>query len=394
MAFDGKPLSSLTEADLNALIENQVAEDRTLDLKRDFTTTNQEFVKDVCALANTVGGHLVYGVDEENGVATKITPIVVGDWDEEKLRLESALRDCSDPRVPSVELQPVAVKGGHVLVIRVPQSWAGPHMIKGRAGSFVGRAANGVYAMDASQLRNAFLNSESLHSRVKAFRADRIHSILEEEQPAWEVKGAATVVLHLCPLASFTDARVEVDQVAKRQETAGMLAPFGGAGMGMNKRFTFEGLAYYGDMTPHHENQFALTQLFRNGCIEGVNTMMFRKDAQRDGGEFFEGTIEATVNEHLNLWFQFLKSVGMNGPTYLILSLLNVGGFHMKRRGMTLKPHVLDRNRVLLPEILIENLDANPVTALKTAYDVFWNTCNLSRCLLYDEAGNWTAKVP
>jgi len=34
-----------------------------------------EFLKDVCAFANADGGDLIYGIDEEDGKASALTPI-------------------------------------------------------------------------------------------------------------------------------------------------------------------------------------------------------------------------------------------------------------------------------------------------------------------------------
>src|SRR5687767_11105543 len=133
MLFD-KPLEHLTEADLKELISNEVREDRALEYKRELTlSTNEdkkEFAKDVSALSNTTGGFIIYGMDAKDGIARQLVPLAQDDLDGELLRLESCLRDGVEPRIPDVRFQPVDIAGGRVLVARVRQSWAAPHMVK------------------------------------------------------------------------------------------------------------------------------------------------------------------------------------------------------------------------------------------------------------------------
>lgn len=76
MPVTGGPLSTVTEANLQALIDGAVREDRTLEFKRDAYGANDEarseFLADISALANTLGGDLVIGLDEQQGVASSL----------------------------------------------------------------------------------------------------------------------------------------------------------------------------------------------------------------------------------------------------------------------------------------------------------------------------------
>jgi predicted HTH transcriptional regulator len=68
-------LNLITAENIQSLVDNAVEEGVTLDFKRDLPgddrDSRKEFVADVCAMANTKGGDLVYGVDEEDGAASK-----------------------------------------------------------------------------------------------------------------------------------------------------------------------------------------------------------------------------------------------------------------------------------------------------------------------------------
>jgi predicted HTH transcriptional regulator len=81
MSIEKFDFDSIDDNDLQELIDAQVPEG----LKIDFKLTNygnsdkdkKELLKDVSALANSHGGHLVLGVEESEGVASKIVGIEI-----------------------------------------------------------------------------------------------------------------------------------------------------------------------------------------------------------------------------------------------------------------------------------------------------------------------------
>ena len=94
-------LDAVTEADLQALIDHEVRESRTLDYKRDWPTERDarvEIAKDVCAFANSLGGDLVFGIREEGGAAAGIVPLRLSNLDADLLTLTNALHDLLESR--------------------------------------------------------------------------------------------------------------------------------------------------------------------------------------------------------------------------------------------------------------------------------------------------------
>jgi predicted HTH transcriptional regulator len=65
-----KPLVQLNESDLLGLIGE--SENKTLDYKRDLPGQSEgekkEFLYDASSFANTLGGDIVFGVEEQNGL--------------------------------------------------------------------------------------------------------------------------------------------------------------------------------------------------------------------------------------------------------------------------------------------------------------------------------------
>ena len=103
MAIDRFDFDAVTEADINQLIANGVAECYRLEFKRETYSTNdsakREFLKDVTAFADSAGGRLVIGIAETDSIATSAHPISVAQADTEILRMESLLRDGVEPRI-------------------------------------------------------------------------------------------------------------------------------------------------------------------------------------------------------------------------------------------------------------------------------------------------------
>lgn len=96
-------------------------------------TTEQEFAKDVTALANHVGGLLLIGVEEQDGIAIEAVP-TVGDPDREVQRLGLALVNHAAPVPRAVFVPILAAAGGHYLAVVVPPSPLAPHAVTGQRG--------------------------------------------------------------------------------------------------------------------------------------------------------------------------------------------------------------------------------------------------------------------
>src|SRR4051812_9816459 len=110
MALASIPLDQLAKEHLQGLVEGTVAEGRELEFKasvgRD-DAAKREFLADVSSFANAVGGDLLVGVAEEDGVAAALPGMTRSSVDGEILRLENILRDGVDPRIPGVQMRAI-----------------------------------------------------------------------------------------------------------------------------------------------------------------------------------------------------------------------------------------------------------------------------------------------
>ncbi|HLL55639.1 MAG TPA: ATP-binding protein [Myxococcaceae bacterium] len=205
MAGIHKALEAIIEDDLQALLTDGVPEGRQIEYKRQLPGNSddekREFLSDVSSFANAAGGDLVYGVGEAGGVPTSIDGVSSADPDAEILRLESIIRMGLEPRIPGIHIRAVSLANGNlVFVVRVPQSWALPHMVVFKNLSrFFSRTSAGKYQLDVAELRAHFLGSAEAAERIRRFRDERLARIVAGEG-AFPMSSPSLVVLHLVPL--------------------------------------------------------------------------------------------------------------------------------------------------------------------------------------------------
>ena len=228
-----KQFDDIAKADIDALMATGMPEGRTIEYKLTLPgNTDQdkkEFLADISSFANAAGGDLIYGLDAQKGIPTAIPGLEITDADAETQRLDSMIQAGIDPRIPGVRIK--AVNGfpqGPVLLVRIPQSWASPHMVTFKGTSrFHTRNSAGKYQMDVTEIRAAFLMAEAIPERIRRFRDNRLSKIVAGETPL-PMDSGAKMILHLLPVSSFSKPTT-VDVVAVSQNFA-HLPPLGAGG--------------------------------------------------------------------------------------------------------------------------------------------------------------------
>jgi hypothetical protein len=172
MALFETQLELITESDLQFLIENQVREGYQIEYKQAVLRDGKEkqdkidFLASVTSFANTIGGDLLIGVEALSGLPVGITGWQGADLDKEKLRIENLLRDLVEPRMGFTIREIPCSNGNFVMMIRVPWSWAQPHMLKiDQLNRFYYRHSAGKDIMNVTQLR-AVRSVVSFYQRV------------------------------------------------------------------------------------------------------------------------------------------------------------------------------------------------------------------------------------
>jgi len=134
---DNRPLSEQDFADVEAFLQQGVAENLTLDYKRELgnsPSARAEMCKDISALANSQGGAIFYGIDENQDRTPQLPPFgtirVLGRQTVEEWTAQ-LLRDGVQPRM-DFEVEAFALPNDPdkcVLVVRTQASPSAPHMV-------------------------------------------------------------------------------------------------------------------------------------------------------------------------------------------------------------------------------------------------------------------------
>jgi Putative DNA-binding domain len=117
--------------DLQRLITDGVAESLTLDYKaspslgRD-SKRRDELCKDVTAFANSAGGQIVYGIEADKNLPTKLDdgadPLITKEW------IEQVIDSRVQPRIEGLVITPMQLAQGFGFVLTIPQATSrAPH---------------------------------------------------------------------------------------------------------------------------------------------------------------------------------------------------------------------------------------------------------------------------
>lgn len=302
-----------------SLVEQREPETPILEYKRQLYANDdrgrRDFASDVAALANAHGGTLLIGIDEdEDGRARVLCPLA-GNEDAEKQRIDQWLGRQITPRLQSYDVVTIAVDGGFVMAIRIPQQFAGPFQAThGTWTRFPIRTGRITADMDYSQLANAFGQRSRIAADLRDWRAARLEWL--QAALGTRINNQSWGFLHVMPLSAFSERR-RVDWSAIRQDGF-RFRDYSG-----NSRFNADGLIVTLAPAPSHEPRTEYVQFFRNGCVEhGWHVGTMQADAP-----YVRGIRSASVlQDSIPKIAAALSSVDLDGSVAMGLSLVNILG--------------------------------------------------------------------
>ncbi len=395
MSLSNKAPEDISDSDLQALIDNEVSEGKTIDYKRDpvgrTDGDKKEFLADVSSFANASGGHLVIGIDEDKGMPTKLLGLDIANVDEEKGRLDKIILSGIQPRmVPPPQIQVIKLKesGRLIILIRVPKSLTMPHMITFQDWNrFYSRNSHGKYLLDVGEIRSLFAMSETQLDRIKKFREERLAKIIADETPV-KLAHDSRIVLHILPL-SMSDPIAVYDLISlKSQRTYPLNSDF------MSSRHNFDGYLAYADSSGR--GMFGYVQFFRNGAVEAVDSDILR-DRWQDVKKIIPNVLfEREIVYGLQRYLAALASMKVQPPLLVMVSLLGVRNFNMAVdeskywHGPVPIKDGIDRDNLILPGVIVESYEVDLPALLKPVFDSIWNATGWKGSENYDEQGKWT----
>lgn len=387
------PLSAWTNEDIETLIELSIEENINLDYKETLPgrsdSDRKEFLNDITSFANSQGGFLIFGVSEklEEKKKTNKPGTIQGidkEPSQEMSRLDQILSSGVYPRFTDYSFRSFKfAEDKHVVVFQLAKSWIGPHMVTADGSNkFFTRAQTGKQPMDYSQIRSAFLGSESTLNNIRNFISERRLKIRRNEGPL-SIEGPSSLVVHVVPVETFNHLRFSVrelkaDNFATRQLTYRD---------GISEKANLEGLCRY---NPHFkENGFA--QIFRSGIHEFADVGSI--DVHGENTTISLGYLGDAIFTALKNSFDNLGRLGLNGPAVVGVSITGI-----KDRKLTIgqdsfnffADRRFDRTEISLPEVYIEN--GNYTTQMKDIMEPLCNSAGIDTCPFISLDGTWDRK--
>ncbi len=352
-----RPLEAIDEAALNALVANRATEGRHVEFKSDLSAREpdaiREFLADVSSFSNAQGGHLLFGIAEEGGVATGLPGVTVADPDAELLRLENIIRDGMDPRLIGVRLRWVPLASGrHVLVIRVAAGVTAPHRIVYRnSGKFFARNSAGKYEMDVHELRHAFTEADMIPRRFRQRHAEAIERAQGVEMP-FSMSPAPTAVVSIMPLALFREER----DLALTFDNA--VLPYRGNVGNFDVLDMIEGITVYVCPLSETGTTTGMALMHRSGAVDMAWTIGGVRET-RPGERMslvWPARFEAGLVDIARAGPARLQQFGLEGPWVIFASVYGVKD-HRMVLGDGYATSAAFRDQALLGELRLEHVD-------------------------------------
>jgi hypothetical protein len=384
MAITNVDFDRISEANLQSLKENKVAEGIVLDYKRELygasDTDKREFLKDVSSFANTAGGHIIIGIEEQGGLPIEV-PGIEGDLDAEMQRLENLLRDRMEPRVRP-RMRSVQLKNGRrALVIRIPKSWNPPHaVLHNKSRLIYARNSAGIHEASVDEMRSMFTAGSTLLERSREFQKQRMDEIHSGAGPGPFpfVGEGGRMVLHVIPFSAWGPDTVDLGRVQHQN-----LVPI------WFTRITQSGYNADGYFTANTKpNRSGYVQVFRNGIVESAAGDV--RAATDEGFIVFAKNIEDEIVPKIAAYMTMLSVAEVSPPMFVMLGGVRMHGTSV--RGYTPQPLLLQKSHWGLPAITLEEYarDEDYRRALKPIFDAIWNAAGEKGSDSYDDHGNWT----
>lgn len=383
-----KAFSDIGKADIEGLVANRTSEGKHLEYKEcldlDKDSDKKELCADISSFANAGGGDIIYGIKEkrENNKPTGLPEAVLGidkaNIGAEILRIDQVIKAGIEPRIPSVQI--VSIEGfpkGPVLVVRIGKSWISPHMIR-ESGRFFSRTSQGKYPLDVVEIRSAFADGGQTEKRIKDFVNERIAKVIANETPV-SLNDGAQVLLHMIPLSAFREKR-DCFHLASKLQIRPMHADYG-----FTPRINLDGVLSF--QNAGDEKAFGYTQVYRNGIIETIDSMLLNTNAKLIPRSHVEKEIVKTFTEYLPM----IDQLELDYPLVCILTLIGVRGFtfSLRPRAYLRDKHEIDRDVVIAPDVVLNERPAKPASSLKPIFDAIWQAAGFPKSPNYNEKGEW-----
>lgn len=390
-------IDQISTADIQRLVDTRAEEGPTLEFKRDIPgddrDSRKEFIADVCALANSRGGDLVFGIEEgADGVATRVVP---QDFVADILitQLSNVLADGLEPRLHGVAIRAIDFEDGKVLVLRIPRSFSGIHR-SARDAHFWVRETRSKRQLDVAGLTSRVAEVLGRQDRLADFFARRYAAVATGAYPL-QLPAGPKVVIHVLPTRDILGGE-EVDLGVVSDAGQFSVIPNSTSSFATH---TLEGILHHPPVQEATGTVRAATLLFRSGVVEAVSEVrLFQAEADEAECIMFEG-VEAQCVQFLQRSLRSTAEKLAGGwPVTVRIALVGHGKMRAQSFNQDVRwdfdhiPAMRVHAAVLqLPDILIEDLPASVPLVLQRAFNRLWQAWGYPKSFSYQTRQDGTA---
>lgn len=176
MANIPEKVNNWTRGTLVDLLDEGIDENIQLEFKSEINFETKKIPKTACAFANTKGGFLIFGVnnDRTENITTERRLVGLEDSDQLKSQINDQIRNVK----PSIPIENIEFRESNIIlpdskvivVLKISKSLMNPHQFE---NIFYKRVANGNAPMDVEEIEDEFIESQ---------KSARMLRMLEQEE--------------------------------------------------------------------------------------------------------------------------------------------------------------------------------------------------------------------
>ncbi|OQB20611.1 MAG: Divergent AAA domain protein [Euryarchaeota archaeon ADurb.Bin190] len=399
--LEGIPFNEIREAHLNSLIILRIPEDSALEYKLELNiesdTMKRELCKDLSSFANSQGGLILFGVNEEKGFPISINGIKYEDTI--KTKLYQIISSGISPRIQEIPERIVHLENGNKIVILRIEPDGYLHQVKYGDNRYYKRVGTITIPMESADIEmffRQFNRSSSQVSRQEEVQQaiDKYHNMLKGKEYFKGVDDKAICTICIIPeVSSFN-----LDLSHLPDNFVLLFPPI--YSLGWNSELTGNSFFVFSKLQAE-EVPHAVTEITAFGEILAYNSSVLSNMYSNHISSGTAGFIPSIAYEREIVnsaykYFNSLKQLGVSPPFYLDISTLNVKGYYLytdpKRTIHSSRIYSKEDIHPRIVRIPNDKAYASPqalAKEIRPIFDFIWREFGYEKSYNYDNNGDW-----
>ena len=356
--INNKSLLDCTADDFEVLVGNpDYRENQYLDYKEDFSFIHIpkdkaapkiiEFRNDICSFANAEGGYIIYGIRDDQGIASEIVGVEIENPDKFELNLRNKLMPIM-PKVPSIQFSFVKLENGrYIVVIFIEQDFYSPyiHIEDQKSYKIYKREGNQKTIVGYTELKNMFIKSRVLEDEILLFRKKTIDYYRSFNDNSHE----RFLIYHIIP-ESFLNTRKQLF-LYERKEQQNYGAVFSGSMIDSLSLPCVDGLRYIN--TCGDEQGL----LYNNGIAEFILPLGVYVGSVEEGEFFYNEDVWRFIDNISQGYRSIMPAIFGKQRYFACVSIIGCRNAIVEDNGYGRNKTRTDRNEIICPPVLFTDIE-------------------------------------